>query len=274
MKKILLDEQKKLILKIMDYIHSVCMDNNIKYSLAGGSLIGAIRENGFIPWDDDLDIMLVRSEYNKLIRILEDINHPEFILLNNQYENYKYAFSKLCLKTTFQKSPLRENKNMGVFVDIFPIDGLPNDAKRRKEFIDEIIQQRNSVQFANVTSYFGAKTYTKMIVKILAYFPKYLKSKRKGSMQTQSLNLNSTLQSYKIEDVQECANMLSPYFPDKEIYSSAIFKKYENILFEDRKYMIISNYDSYLKKVFGDYMTPPSESERINHSFYRWYWRS
>ena len=70
-KEITIDEQKKILIKILAYVDNICRKNNIKYSLIGGSLIGAIRHNGFIPWDDDIDIILMPKEYKKLICALK-----------------------------------------------------------------------------------------------------------------------------------------------------------------------------------------------------------
>ena len=106
MKKIEIDEQKKIMVEILEYFDKVCRENNINYSLIGGSLIGAIRHKGIIPWDDDIDVILTRENYLKIISLLEKENDNRFkILTQNTCNDYSFPFPKLIDKRTYVVEP-------------------------------------------------------------------------------------------------------------------------------------------------------------------------
>lgn len=112
------------ILSIMDDIDNVCTQHNLKYYLIGGSLLGAVRHNGFIPWDDDLDIIMPREDFEKLVEIYQTSNDSDFYLRWITTEsNYWQLFAKVCKKNTvFKEDSLDETVPSGIFVDIFPVD--------------------------------------------------------------------------------------------------------------------------------------------------------
>ena len=129
--EISLDEAKEKMLEMMCYIDKVCRENNIKYSLAYGTLIGAIRHKGFIPWDDDMDIMLTRDNYDKLIEIIKKDDKYDLLDFDS---GFILNFSKICCRNTLaiEKDKYRlKCDSIGVFVDIFPIDNLPEKEPKR-----------------------------------------------------------------------------------------------------------------------------------------------
>ena len=131
MKEISLDERKEIELEILLYVTRLCEKNRIDYSLCGGSLIGAIRHGGFIPWDDDIDIFLTRENYKKLIDLLKDDLHYK-LYAPETTENYLYGFCKLMDKRTVIYSEYDEEigtPELGVFIDIYPVDLIPENKK-------------------------------------------------------------------------------------------------------------------------------------------------
>ena len=134
MRNIEINELKKLELDILIEIDEICTKNNFRYSLAYGTLIGAVRHKGFIPWDDDIDIFLPRPDYNKFVDYCSK-NKTIFKLLS--YDNsrwYSYPFAKATNQNTvIEEEETDFNGKMGIYVDVFPLDGLGdtyNDAKR------------------------------------------------------------------------------------------------------------------------------------------------
>lgn len=125
-----LDEIRKIEINILDHIKKICIENNIKYYLYAGTLAGAVEHNNFLPNDNDIDIILLRNDYEKLLNILE--NDEKYLLLtpyNNK--NYYYPFAKLVDKNTKIIENSREKiDNLGIYVDIFPMDNIPKHLKK------------------------------------------------------------------------------------------------------------------------------------------------
>ena len=112
-------------LEMMDYIDQICRSNNIEYSLAYGTLIGAVRHKGFIPWDDDVDILMLRKDYEKFLSLIKnDITFPYRII---DVENAYFVWSKICDRNTYVKELIDyQIPNYGVWIDVFPYDVLPS----------------------------------------------------------------------------------------------------------------------------------------------------
>ena len=126
MVELTLDELKATQLKIMDYVDAFCRENGIKYSLDGGTLLGAIRHKGFIPWDDDIDILMTRDEYNRFTEKWNSTSEHPYVLSNEETGNsYGYPFGKVHdPKTVTFVGPIERT---GVFIDVFPIDKVIDD---------------------------------------------------------------------------------------------------------------------------------------------------
>lgn len=265
-------EQKNIMLEILDYIEKVCSKYDIPYSLSGGTLLGAVRHQGFIPWDDDIDIMLTRNNYDKLIYQLEK-EPGGYTFLNFSVTGYKYVFAKLCSSITYQKSPNSEIDKLGIFVDIFPIDSLPTQTLEREQFIREIKQAQRNASMSDFYSYAGSDTYLKKIIKKFLYFPRFYRLSRELTMKERLEELNLKMQKYNNVDTKYVGFVCSRYALTKEKFPRGIFEEYSYYEFEGRKYQGIEDADVYLKQLYGDYMQMPPKNKQVNHDFYRWYWR-
>jgi len=276
MKRITDDELKKITLHIMDFIDSICQKYHINYSLAGGSLLGAARHKGFIPWDDDFDIILQRNEYCRLINILKKHKQNDFVLLDFETKGYKYPFAKLCFKNSFSKSSMNEVDSMGIFVDIFPADGIPDIPYEKAFFETQLKKKENSVIHSNIHSYFASISYSRAVIKMIIYFPLFIKSFVKGNTYNQLKDLENFMSSeYPFGTTDYCGFVCSRYFPEKEKYPTSIFREFIRVEFEGRDYSIFKDYDVYLRQLYGvNFMQLPPENVRTNHNFYKWYWRN
>lgn len=273
MKKIIsVPEQKKIMLEILDYLHFICEENQIEYSLYAGTLLGAVRHKGFIPWDDDIDIVLTRQNYEKLLGILREIEHP-FTLLDYHVKNYQYPFAKLCSKQTYQKSSKREVKEFGIFVDIFPYDALPNDEREQKKFVEQAVRMNREAVASNLYTYFQQTSYMKAFIKMIVFFPKYIRLRRKGSMKSRFSELDQWMQKYNNQETNFIGYVVEPYNPPVEINEKRLFQSFSDYEFEKKYYKGILDADTYLSRSYGDYMKLPSEENQKNHSFYKWYWK-
>ncbi|GBD74299.1 hypothetical protein TEHN7126_0218 [Tetragenococcus halophilus subsp. halophilus] len=271
-KRVSLAEQKKIMLEILDYIDKICVKYGIFYSLSGGTLLGAVRHKGFIPWDDDIDVMLTRDNYEKLIYHLEK-EPGDYTFLNYPITGYQYVFAKLCSSVTYQKSPNSEINSLGIFVDIFPIDSLPTQSLEREKFVIEVKELQKKAVMADFYSYAGSNTYLKKIVKAFLYFPKFYKLSRQSPMKRRLEALNLKMQEFNGKDTKYVGFVCSRYALTKEKFPKEIFEEYNYYEFEGRKYQGIKDADIYLTQLYGDYMKMPPKDKQVNHDFYKWYWK-
>ena len=268
MKKIELKEKKKIMIELLEYFDKVCRENDIKYSLIGGSLIGAIRHKGIIPWDDDIDVILSKSEYLKLIQILENMNDSRYKLLTiNNCRGYNFPFPKLVDKRTFVVEPMLLNqiKEYGIFIDIFSYSNTSNSEKIRiKDF--KKIKLLNSMM-SRTKLYFKNDGFKQNFLRL----NKNILSKIIGYRNIIKF-LNNIYNKYNNVDTDYVVSNWPVYNINKEVQKSKNIIEYTDVEFENMKIMIFKNYDEILRTTFGDYMQLPPENQRKAHGLIA-YWR-
>ena len=244
MREIHRDELREIQMQILDYIDSFCRNNGIKYTLSGGSLLGAIRHGGFIPWDDDIDIQMLRSEYDKFIslwekNITEDISYQLISPLSDN--SMGYPFSKI--QDTRTVSYIGKFQRIGVCVDVFPVDNVIDE----KDFQRRHSQIKRLYSFRSMIFLIMKRTPISLLKNIYNSIAKYIeKISKKYSEQ-------SCKQVYEMVSGLRCNSPIP----------IVVFKSFKDIKFENRKYMSVEDYDTYLKLTFGDYMKLPPEKQRV-----------
>lgn len=256
-----LKKAQSLLQKILDEVNRICEDNNIKYFLHYGTLIGAIRHNGFIPWDDDIDICMSRENYNKFCLVAKEKLQEEFILQNEDTDEFfGGCYSKVILKNTkWIENNARDTKRkfVGLFIDIFPLDAIPENEKLQKKqmLAYKIINMLICAKLDYSASAYKEKNrFLYKISKIISVFfsLKYLKTKRR-----------LLILKYSKTD--------SPLVTSIAFYECSITRKeyIENLtkhIFEGKQYYIPIEYDRMLKSIYGNYMSLPPIEKRVNHS--------
>lgn len=270
MKEIKQDEQKKILVEMLKYIDEICRKNNINYYLLGGTLIGAIRHKGFIPWDDDIDICVPYKEYRKLIGILKKDNKYNVL---NPYdnENYYYFFTKITDKrTVLIEDNFKKIDNMGIFLDIFPIFHLPDSEEELNKINNKMKKfEKTYFRFYGFQKYFYDKNKFRSFIKAIIFFPQFIIKKKYKNYKKQLLDL-----------IEECDKVQTNYIGNiispssiinthrKEIYQDKI-----EVEFESLKVFAPVGYDEHLKKIFGDYMKLPPENQRVTEHHFKVYWK-
>lgn len=258
-----LEEIKDCEMGILKYIDQICKKNNIKYSLMGGSLIGAIRHKGFIPWDDDIDIMLLREDYEKLkIEILKDSNSRYVYMSSDLYSDYLYPYAKVIdTRTSAKETGIKSPKNYGIFVDIFPIDKIPVDNKEKNKFLKKV-KILHKIYKIRIYDKQISNSKIKLVVKniIANLFQRISVNKLVNKLEVLATK-------YKNEDIDNYGIVYDVIYK-KNTYPKSFYNNVHYTKFEDSQILIIDNYNEYLKKIFGDYMVlPPEDARKTNHNW-------
>ena len=272
MKEVSKEELFTIQLDMVQFVDDICRQQNINYSLSGGSLLGSIRHGGFIPWDDDIDLMLVRKEYNRLIEAI--ISSPDlskkYTLIHSSQKNAYLPFAKLCDNRTFFKSDLDTlNEGTGVFIDIFPMDIMPTDIKKAKKFKKKALL--NNLRLASSkkggVSYASASNLIFFLGKLVLLAPWHFMYQNRYEYLNSKINL--FMQQYNNTDEKNIGYVSS--WNKTEYMDKTIFDEFEDVKFENRVFRKIKRHDVYLNQLYGDYMVLPPENKRENHDYYKWY---
>lgn len=266
MKQMTLDEVKSTQVEILKYIDEICERNNIKYSLAYGTLIGAVRHGGFIPWDDDIDIILMREEYEKLLNILYQEENELYQVLSPKDEGYWYSYAKVTDKRTLiveKNWPTYEK--LGVFVDIIPIDYLPEDDP--KSLFDEAMIIDESLKYCLTDiAYSHDKSYMRLLKKLCRF--RKVNTCRKFDEWYWKKEFEKVVAKSKPSKYIGCI-AIGPY----KLWNSEMMETFSKISFEGIEFQTVKEYDKMLKKTYGNYMKLPPEEQRVSNHDFTPYWR-
>ena len=246
-------------LEMLCEVDRICKKNDIKYNIIAGTLLGAVRHEGFIPWDDDADVAFLRSEYDKFLQaIKKDLDKEKFYFQDHRNtEGYRWGYGKLRRNDTLFLREGQENMpyEQGVFIDIFPLDNVPDNKVARI--------------FTNIHCFFirkcmwapiGKKQSPKVIGRLgygllekipdkwlFGHYDKYIeKTKKRKSSWVRILTYPTPNSNYG--------------------YKKKWYENSSQIIFEEKTFSGIKEWDEYLNFKFGDYMQLPKESERKRHS--------
>lgn len=251
-------------LEILEEIDRICKKNNIDYFISGGTLLGAIRHKGFIPWDDDIDIAMSRKNYNKFTKAcLKDLD--EKYIIDNYKTNKKccFSFTKIKKKGTLYVESRDYNtydENSGIWVDVFPLDGVKKPMskfhqRQRKiwEYITTLITIKNGSNY-----YKNSKLKKKIYGTLLKLVP----------IRLMHFILDKVLAFHDEDKVDFLCSFSTVYNIEKDTFEKSKLLPYEEINFEKKLVMGIKGYDYYLKKMYSDYMKLPPKEKRVNHNPY------
>lgn len=263
MKKIGMSEYKKLVLDIMVKVDRICRDNGIEYMIFYGTLLGAVRHQGFIPWDDDIDIVVRREDYSKLIRLINDSDNDLRFISTETQKDTIFPYGKVCdTNTVLYERRFKPIENYGAFIDVFPLDYLPNDEKTRQSIVKKGgIMQRMIVHSAR-TGYAKSDSFVTNMMRKAAMMictklntykmVKKVESKEwaRTSGKTDYLGL-SWDRGFRAEDLEGVSE----------------------VTFEGHSFLAPKDPDLILRTIYGDYMKLPPEEEQISNHDLECYYR-
>ena len=250
------------ILIIAKEIKRICEKNSIPYTLDGGTLIGAVRHKGFIPWDDDFDISMSRENYRRFLAVCRTDLGKEFSLQTwDNDKNYPNGFCKIILNNTFlmEKETINSSYKRGIYVDVFPWDYVPASTIQEKlhmlktYYYKKIICLHDGVNEPENTA-----KYKKMIFSIFRVISKVYT--HDGLVKA----FSKELEKYKNGSYVAC--MTGVYGYKKTKLEAIVFSEYTSLKFEDTYFSAVKEYDKMLRHIYGDYMViPPVEKRRIHN---------
>ena len=267
-RKLQLNETQQIALSILDNVAKVCDQQGIRYYLVFGTLIGAIRHKGFIPWDDDLDIMMPRPDHDKFVDYF--LSHKE------EFPNLKIFTPDINKKYPYMITRVSDDRyrivmdnekpyGMGVFIDIYPYDGMGNSWKEAVRF-----QRRGDLLSSfcfQATRLHLEKGITKSRFRKIVKLPVFLACKLIGKDFFQS-KLKQIARQKPYDTTKYVGNAVWGSGGSITIYDRELFSDYCLVDFENRQFKAPIGYDRFLKHIYGDYMELPPEKSRVPHHGY------
>lgn len=263
-REVAINELKECILNIMDELDCFCRENNIQYFIIGGTLLGAVRHKGFIPWDDDIDVAMFREDYEKFCRLFKSKKGYQLKCLQRD-PDYYHPFAKLIDPQISLYEHIHKAPEIGAFVDIFQLDYV----------------EKNSPEIA---AYYG-HSFKKSLEEL-----KYMQLRKDRPLWKNALILLSRIlcprslpsiakrqdsHAVSISQATPTDWVANPHgaWGFKEVVSSRCFTEAKEYTFEGRNYFGPCDYDTYLSTLYGDYMTPPPPEKQVTHHGFTAIWK-
>ena len=264
-----LNDTQKLILSIMEELVKIFDRMGIPYYMQGGTMLGAVRHQGFIPWDDDIDIGVFREDYERLVAEIDDY-HPEHLKLRTYWDetDHHYYFSRIVdTRYRIKRMGSMEVRYENVWIDIFPLDGMPNGKIARAWHKVRLLTHRVKYHLASLNKVNvkrpGRPLVERIIIKVAAVT-------RIGSWFNARKELDKVdrlLKKYPISGSDWIVNFMGQTsYKFNELFRKEVYGKITYYPFEHLRLPGPEQYDAYLKSLYGDYMTPPRECDRNAHA--------
>lgn len=264
MKQITLEELKRIQLSILDRVAEFCEKNAINYWLDCGTLLGAVRHKGYIPWDDDIDIGMLRPDYDRFLKTFNDKNDVYKVYSVENNEKFYYPFAKILDTRTVLYEPDEKGVKSSVNIDLFVYDNAPDD-DAEVEKMYKLRDKYNKLNNVRVRLYMSKKKPLVHLLKVIAYpflcvFPRNHFAKK----------IVKNSKKYADKDTKRVGNFMSL---TRLTCEKSIFDKYISMEFENRRFKVPAGYDKWLRAFYGDYMTLPPEEKRVSHHSFKAYYK-
>lgn len=272
MKEMTLKDIQDVSLRILKTVHGFCVENGIRYSLAYGTLIGAVRHKGFVPWDDDLDIIMPRPDYDRFCSTFRAQGYQ--VVSRQHLKDCFIPFARVCdtVSTCLMTMEpwIRQQGDLGVWIDIFPVDAAPDDRdafhnlylKASHHHAKSIMARRPYRPLTGSKPLkYNLNTIKKRIFALFRHSPEY--------------HLDAMQQIIGMTPYGSTCHLAQFAYPAKEEYFDAkVMDGYHLTDFEDSRFYVIDRYDELLRMEYGDYMTlPPLDQQKPQQDYITIFWK-
>lgn len=258
MHKATLEEIKACEFKMLLIFDEFCREHRLKYYLAGGTLLGAVRHQGFIPWDDDIDVCMPRADYVRFVNAFKKTGHYE--LRSNLLGNFTGAFSKLVDTTTkIDNKYTNDDRSRNLWIDIFPVDGLPADMSEVKEIYRKIELYRRMLRLADCRLGEG-KTFLRKMSKFILKPAAIMYGRQNYAGKIEEIAAKHSYEHCKYVGI-----VTNGLYGPAERMDKAEFEKETQVTFKGHTFPAFSCWDSYLRNLYGNYMELPPVDKRKTH---------
>ena len=249
-------------LLLVEEIKRICEENNIKYFIIAGTLLGAVRHSGFIPWDDDMDIGMLREDYERFINACEKQLGDKFFLQTTDTDPaYGLNFAKLLLNDTVlvERVTSKNSCRKGVYVDIFPFDSAPNEKElvsrhsKKIYYLRRLLLAKQNYSVCQKGEYIKALVY--FVLKVISKF---------YSHDSLCNALEKEITRYNNQKTEKIVNVGGAYGYEKETLLRKWVDSTVLLSFEGMELSAPADYKEYLEYFYGDYMTPPPKDKRYD----------
>ena len=256
--------------ELLGVFADICEKNGLRYYLAYGTLIGAVRHQGFIPWDDDIDVMMPRKDYEKFLKVTQSDLPPEVRINHYSRPDYNFYGSNIRMESKKMQFAIPFGDHLqweNVWIDVIPMDGVPSDEKKRERLFKRFLFNTMLLRVA-VTARIGAQ-----------------ESAPRGKLEKIILFLNTRLHLGKLLTIRGCQKRIDRTksrrdyetsefvhgwvfaYKGKCFYHREDFGEGKKLPFGGREFSVPENYDRVLRQIYGDYMILPPEEKRVqSHS--------
>ena len=262
------EELKKIQLDILLSLHQFCSENNINYSLAAGSLIGAVRHKGFIPWDDDIDVYLLRSDYKKLEKSFPQFYDEKYSFVTiNRDSKWPRVYGKMYDSRTVEDEDATNKYPIGIGIDIFPVDDVPDDINEWRSFEKKRRFWRDFTTLKSMTfskNRSMSKNLFMIVSRCLTCFFSFSYLTRKMDRLSQMHNGKGYKHVY-----ENCPGV----YNSKRPWLKIDLYEFLEVPFEGHQIRIMKGYDDYLTTVYGNYMQLPPIEKRVSTHTIKAFWK-
>ena len=264
-----LNDTQKYILHVLREVTRVLEELNIPYFMQGGTMLGAIRHNGFIPWDDDVDLGIPRADYDRLLKEVS-ARLPENLELRTYDDetDHHYYFARIVDKRyQIRRMGSIEERLENIWVDLFPLDGMPNGCISRQWHKLRLLMTRLKFHLSCFEKVNIKRPGRPLVERIIIRVAMITRVGKWWNTRKQLDKMDRLLKKYPPEKSEYLVNFTGQTsFKFNEMFKKEIYGQGKEYPFEDMVLVGPEQYDPYLKSLYGDYMTPPREEDRNAHA--------